>query len=281
MSVLTIAAIQPVLRWLRPGENLAAVRMAAERAVSESAAAGRPVDVVVLPEAFAGHPPERGGDATAGDAERFLAELARSLGVVVIGGTVERRDERGRITNTCFVHDAAGAVIARYDKRMLFGGERDGRSAGDGTTVFELGSVRVGVLICADLWHPELARELRARVDVLVVPAKTTVESESAMAYARTLWHALALTRGMESGVAVVVSDWAAGPQEVVADASAPVKFTSGATTIVDPSGRPLIERVQQTIDGGGAGSIVATIDTEALAAYRAYRQRVGLLPSA
>jgi predicted amidohydrolase len=201
--------------------------------------------------------------------------------VAVVGGTVERRDHRGRITNTCFVHDASGAVIARYDKRMLFGGERDGRSAGDGTTVFDIAGVRIGVLICADLWHPELARELRARVDVLAVPAKTTVESAEAMRYARALWHGLALTRGMESGFAVVVSDWAAGPQENLVDASRPVKLTSGATTIVDPSSRPVIERVQRTIDSGGAGSIVATIETVGLQAYRAYRARVGLLPGA
>jgi hypothetical protein len=85
----------------------------------------------------------------------------------------------------------------------------------------------------------------------------------------------------MENGYAVVVSDWAGGPQEDAEGASQPVKFTSGATTIVDPSGRPMIERVQRTIEGGGAGSLVATIDTDGLGAYRAYRQRVGLLPSA
>jgi predicted amidohydrolase len=101
--------------------------------------------------------------------------------------------------------------------------------------------------------------------------------------YARKLWWNLALTRAMENGLPVVVSDWAAGRHEAVSTVEQQkvraVHYTSGAACIVDPGKRPDIDATQSTITAGHKGILEATIDLEAVAAYRRHRQQVGLLP--
>lgn len=275
---VVVAAMQPALRWLQPMANMHALRQSVERLVAEAN-----VDLVVLPEAFAGMPPEYDGGAAGQSARQFLQTLARACRVNVVGGTVEHRDEQGRIFNSCLCVDSTGELIGQYAKRVLFAREPQTRTGGDWPGVFELAGVRVGVLICADLWFPELARELCGQVDLLAVPAKTAVPSDQYVAYARALWHNLALTRAMENGWPVVVSDWAAGRDEsqYVVDGTKvrEVKYTAGAATIVDPAGRPDMARIQKTLAGGEPGVVVATIDLDAVGEYRTYRRSVGLLP--
>jgi len=91
--------------------------------------------------------------------------------------------------------------------------------------VLEVDGVRIAVLICADLWDPQLTRELIGRADVVCVPAKTAVPSDQYVEYARILWHGLALIRAMENGLPIAVSDWASGrhtPKEVDVSVGSP-----------------------------------------------------------
>jgi len=276
---LRIAAVQPALRWLQPMPNMHLLRQTLERFASRQT-----VDIVVLPEAFNGQPAEHDDGAAAEQTRQFLRTLARTCHVNVIGGSIEYRHEDGRIRNTCFVVDREGREIGQYAKRKLFARETDTRTPGDQAGVFEIAGFRVGVLICADLWFCELARELAGRVDVLCVPAKTTVPSDRYIEYARVLWLNLALTRAVENALPVVVSDWAQARHEgelVVTDRRMQqVHYTAGASSIVDPARRPDVDKIQQALPAGRAGVIVSQIDLDAVAKFRAYRANVGLLPT-
>jgi predicted amidohydrolase len=276
--IIRVAALQPALGWLRPMPNMHLLRQAAECVVRESGA-----DLLVLPETFTGQPCDYDQGASGRQARQFLATLAKACRVNVIGGSIDYQYEGGERRNTCFVVDRDGAEVGSYHKRVLFARELESRQAGAGPGIFDVAGARVGVLSCADLWDPALAREMLGRVDLLCVPAKTTVPSDRYVEYARTLWWNLALTRAMENGVPVVVSDWAEGRHEtkrlVEGTTIRDTHYTSGGGSVCDPSGRPEIVRIQQTLARGAAGVLTAAIDLDAVARFREYRQSVGLLP--
>ena len=267
--LLRVAALQPELSFDRPDESLAAIRDQLHALHTEGRA-----DLLVLPELFDGRPES----ANEGRATEFLRSLARESGANVIGGSCLITEGGGRRVNRCFVFGADGRPLGHYDKRVLFAGESKVREAGDRPAVFDLDGVRVGVLVCADLWHPELARELVGRVDVLAVPVKSSVPARRQVEYARSLWHAMALTRAIENGFVVVVSDWPAG-REPHGKSSRHPHYTAGAACIVDPSHRPDLSRIQHTAPNGKPTVLRADIDLDAMAAFRAYRRSVGLLP--
>ncbi len=282
---IRVAALQP---QLEPGAAINNMMIIRRMVVDLTDTA--PLDVVVLPEMFDGGDRGRPGDRPespakrAADARSFLGNLARAGNVNVIGGGIEFPDAAGTIRNSCFVVDRQGCEVGRYDKRTLFSREADQRSPGSVAGIFEIdGSIKIGVLICADLWPPELARELVGAVDLLCVPAMTAVPAESHVKYARHLWHSLSLTRAMENGMAVAVADWSAErPQQPIpGDRTAARRtfHTCGAATICDPGHRPDLTRIQTTIPPDRPGAVRTDIDLEALARYREYRTSVGLLP--
>jgi predicted amidohydrolase len=279
---LRIAALQPSLSAQAGTANMVLLRR-----MVEDLAADAPLDVVVLPEAFDPRTAESGqarqADQAAG-ARQFLRHLARACSVNVIGGSMEYPVPPGRPRNSCFVVDRQGNELGRYDKRVLFSHEADRRSPGEGPGIFDFEGLRVGVLICGDLWRPELARELLDSVDLVCVPAMTAVPSERHVEYARALWFSLALTRAMENALAVAVSDWADGRHDttfsVEGTRTRRTLYTCGAACICDPGRRPEIKSVQRCRPGGEPCALRAEIDLAALAEYRKYRRAVGLLPA-
>jgi len=250
----------------------------------EALCASAKVDLIVLPETFSGVPAEDGDDAPAAQARQFLSTLARVCEVAVVGGSITHRSDDGNIHNTSYVMDRTGACVGTYDKRRLFAHELETRTPGTEAGVFEVDGMRIGVLICADLWYPELARTLIGRVDILCVPSATVVQSEANRTYARGVWHQLALVRAVENGLVVAVSDWADGRHEakrVVNDVETrEVAWTAGVASVSDPSHRPDLQRLQRTSHRGEECHVLATIDLARLEAYRDYRRSVGLLPS-
>jgi len=241
-----------------------------------------PADLLVLPEVFNGilcH-----YDPLAGPlARKFLSTLARVCKIAVVGGSIDYDDD-GTRRNSCYVFDADGNEVGVYHKRMLFGSEQGARAPGESPGIFELAGVRVAVLICADLWNPDYARELVGKADLLCVPAKTSVPIESHADYARQLWWNLALTRAMANALPIVVSDWSLARHEATALVDGTkvhsVHYTCGAASITDPSKRPDFEAIQMKLGVKQAGILAATIDLDAVARYRDYRRSMGLLPT-
>lgn len=268
VTSFTICAIQPSTVWQEPERTFQRIDRLVGLTVGR-----RALDLVVLPEHFNGAL-ENDDEATQWQAAcSFAAALARQHRVNLVAGSVERWDEtRQARVNTAVVFDRQGQEVGRYQKRRLFGYElQRGVLPGEEALVVELEGVRCGVLICADLWFPELVRALAGQIDLLCVPAQTTIRPESDPAYARMLWHTLAMTRAQENVIAVTVSDHAA-------TAEAPFRC-GGVASLTDPSAQPDLNAMQKVMGDGGAGFVVGVIDLARLKDFRDYRRRNGLLP--
>jgi predicted amidohydrolase len=99
---------------------------------------------------------------------------AAAAGMVVVAGFVEE-DERGVLRNSAVVL-AGGAAVHVHRKLYLptYGIFQEERffAAGRRLDLAPLGWGPTGVLICEDLWHPELARRLSlAGAKLLLVPS--------------------------------------------------------------------------------------------------------------
>jgi deaminated glutathione amidase len=96
---------------------------------------------------------------------RDILALAGRLGLWLVLGSAHRLTAPHRPHNSLYIVDSTGAVVDRYDKRFCAGDpdERSGDLAhytpGDHPSVFTVGGVRCGALICHDYRYPELYRE--------------------------------------------------------------------------------------------------------------------------
>ena len=200
----------------------------------------------------------------------FLAamrELAREtgawllLGSLVIDPAGEPGSDPGesRLANRSFLIDAAGAIVARYDKIHMFdidlpGGESYRESnayrPGGATVVAETPWGRLGMTVCYDVRFPHLYRALaHAGADFLSVPSVFTVPTGTAH------WHVLLRSRAIENGCFVFAP---AGWGE-----HAGGRKSYGHSLIVDPWGAVLADR------GDGVGIVTARIEPARIAEAR------------
>lgn len=109
---------------------------------------------------------------------RGLSDCAKENGIILAGGTVPET-EGDKLYNTCFVFDAKGKILKKVRKAHLFniaieGGlnfsESDTFSPGDEAPVIDLGSCKIGIMICFDVRFPEWAEKMQD-ADVIIVPA--------------------------------------------------------------------------------------------------------------
>jgi predicted amidohydrolase len=144
----------------------------------------------------------------------FLAgmrELAQELGIWLLLGSlvIDPAGEPGsegeeRLANRSFLVDAAGKIVARYDKIHMFdidlpGGESYRESnayrPGSRTVVAETPWGRLGMSVCYDVRFPQLYRALaQAGADFVAVPSVFTVPT------GRAHWHVLLRARAIENG---------------------------------------------------------------------------------
>jgi predicted amidohydrolase len=109
-----------------------------------------------------------------GEVENCFRESARKNGIWLIPGSIfERRD--GKIYNTAPVINPEGEVIARYSKQYPFYPYEKGVEASDNFVVFEVPGVgKVGLVICYDIWFPEIIRQLAwMGAEAIIVPTLT------------------------------------------------------------------------------------------------------------
>ena len=200
----------------------------------------------------------------------FLAgmrDLARETGAwILVGSMVIDPGESGeeRLANRSFLIDAAGAIVARYDKIHMFdidlpGGESYRESnayrPGGGTVVAETPWGKLGMTVCYDVRFPHLYRSLaHAGAEFLSVPSVFTVPTGTAH------WHVLLRARAIENACFVFApAAWGE---------HAGGRRSYGHSLIVDPWGRVLA-------DGGeGVGIVTAEIDPAEIAKAR------GMVPS-
>lgn len=262
MAKLPIALIQT-----RTPASPAAALAHVEPLIREAAAGG--AKLILTPEAtnFLIRDPaaraaalaDQDGDGVVGG----LRQLARELGVwLLIGSAIVKSGHEGdeRAANRSFLIDAAGAVVATYDKLHVYDvdlptGERWRESAairpGDAAVVADTPWARLGLTICYDIRFPQLYRALaRAGAGMISVPAAFTVPTGEAH------WETLLRARAIETGC-WILAPAQAGPHE-------DGRRTWGRSTVIGPWGE-----VVGRLDHDEPGVLFAMVDFDAVARAR------------
>ena len=147
-----------------------------------------------------------------GKIQSFLSQIARELGIWLVGGTIPLRSvDPARVRNSTLVFSPDGECVSRYDKIHLFRFD-NGDESYDEARVLESGKLpvvfsmpskdghvwRVGLSVCYDLRFPELYRSQQA--DIWLVPSAFT--HTTGMAH----WEVLLRARAIENLSFVVAS---------------------------------------------------------------------------
>ena len=185
-----------------------------------------------------------------GDSSRFIASLARELGVVIVASLFERRAP-GLYHNTAVVFETNGETAGTYRKMHIPDDpgfyEKFYFTPGDlGFTPIRTSLGTLGVLVCWDQWYPEAARLMAlAGADLLIYPTAIgwdPADSDDEKRRQQGAWqtvqrgHAVAnglpllavnrvgfeaSSREPETGIQFWGGSFAAGPQgEILAQAS-------------------------------------------------------------
>jgi predicted amidohydrolase len=138
------------------------------------------IQMVVLPELATYGSSTELAIKLPGEVENCYQEAARKHDIWLIPGSIfEKRD--GRIFNTAPVINPAGEIVARYSKMFPFLPYEKGVEAGDQFVVFDVPGVgRIGLMICYDMWYPEMARQLAwMGAEAIIVPTQTNTNDRS------------------------------------------------------------------------------------------------------
>ncbi|HEV8292611.1 MAG TPA: carbon-nitrogen family hydrolase [Tepidisphaeraceae bacterium] len=221
---MKIYGVQLDIAWEDKQANHDKVRKLLEKTRPEKGS------LVVLPEMFdTGFTMEvaKVSDEKTGVTRKFLADLAKELGVWVMGGFVNSDAKSGR--NEAAVFDPQGKEAARYQKIHPFtrGGEARCYSAGCEVKTFRWGDFTVCPFICYDLRFPEIFRmAVRRGVNLFLVIANWPLPREGH-------WATLLEARAIEN-LAYVVGVNRAGND--------PKYVYFGRSRIIDPHGKVIAE---------------------------------------
>ena len=192
------------------------------------------VDMVVLPELSFIDTMKKMKDQAEeipGDLTKFFSKLAKKYGVWLVPGSMYERSGDD-VFNTALVFSPKGEIIGKYRKRYPWC-PYEKTKPGKDPFVFNIDGVgKVGIMICYDLWFPEVARDLiNLGAELILVPTMTTTGDRS---QEKLIARATAITQQC-----YVVSCNGVGYGGV------------GESMIVDPEGHALQE--------GGSGPFIQT----------------------
>ena len=196
-------------------------------------------------------------------------EIAAKRGMWVLLGSLAllTDDADGRFANRSILIDAAGEIVARYDKIHMFDvdvgqGESYRESAGfrpgAQAVVADTPWGRIGLTICYDMRFPALHRALaEAGADILTSPAAFTVPT------GRAHWHTLLRARAIETGC-VVLAPAQTGAHPSRHATGARRRSTYGHSLAIGPWGEVLADA------GEAPGVTLLDIDLAAVGEARA-----------
>ena len=224
---MKISILQMPVAFARPDDNIKTLR----RMVAEAMRAEP--DVLVLPElwrlGFYPQPIAVHADLDGQQSRAVLAELARTNGVNIVGGTVANRRE-GKVYTTCYIFDRTGAEVDTKDKAHLFSpsGESKDFAAGKDMVTFRLDGVLCGVAVCYDVRFPEFIRKLALEdIAVLFLPAAWPASRLSH-------WQTLTRARAIENQVYGLAANEAGTDEQG--------NHLAGHSAILDPWGEAIVE---------------------------------------
>ena len=208
-------------------------------------------DLVVLPELFTtGYQftsleevEKLAEEIPSGPSCATLIKYANSKSLYIVFGIAERHGEA--LFNSAVLIGPEG-FIGRYRKSHLFYEEKLFFSPGDtGFNVFDIGTAKLGMMVCYDWWFPEAARTLALKgADIICHPSNLVL----------TGCHRAMQTRSLENAVYSITAN------RIGAEARGgkkELRFT-GRSQIVDPSGQVLL-----TLDDDMEGIAAFDIDVD------------------
>lgn len=206
----------------------------ATRLVADAARSG--ATLVALPELFNrwGSAAELrdGAEPLAGPTLTGMRELATTLRITLLAGSIIERHADGTLTNTSCLVDPLGEIVASYRKIHLFDVDVPGAvhresatvTAGAEVVVADAGPLRLGLATCYDLRFPELFRaQLDRGATAVALPSAFTA------ATGKDHWEPLLRARAIENQVFVVAPNQRGSSNEKL--------HWHGRSMIVDPWG--------------------------------------------
>jgi N-carbamoylputrescine amidase len=169
-----------------------------------------------------------------------MTSLAGELGVTILLATAERDESHGDLYNTVFALTADGRIAGKHRKINIHCSHtaESWADVGHSAEVIDLPEFKIGVLICADAWHPALASELAAKGAELIISGANWGETPCPP---ESCWE----KRSLETGVPVWVCNRTGTEHEL--------NFEDAAS-IVAVSGKRLLSHT-------GPGSVILLFD--------------------
>ena len=211
-------------------------------------------DVVLLPElAASGYPPEDllFHSGMRAQVARSLERLRREvLGITLVAGYPEY--DGNRIFNSAIVI-RDGVVLANHRKACLPNyrvfDEKRYFTPGINPTVLELNGIKVGVLVCEDVWEPYPARQSRdAGAQVLFVINASPYEMDKQLQREQEVGRA----RVTETGIPLVFLNLVGGQDELVFDGNSFVLDAAGIVTQRAPAFTEGLYAVDLALEASG-----------------------------
>lgn len=214
---------------------------------------GKALDLVVCPELFMSGYFVAGqlhvlAEPADGPFAQAVATLARKAGTAIVYGYPER--DGATVYNSALAIGADGALLANHRKLAIPPGCEEGWFApGNGLTLFQLGGMTCGLLVCYDAEFPEAVRAAcLAGAETVIVPTALSDQWDQvadrvipSRAFENGCWLLYANHAGTENGLTY-----------------------HGGSCILTPQGRDAARA------GRGEELITATIDAKTVAAARA-----------
>jgi predicted amidohydrolase len=151
-----------------------------ESAILDELAEYRP-DIICLPEyCFTRHHTVHVDEAAyASENLKYVLDLSARFRCTVIGGSFVEKVNEGLYNHSYLV--IHGKTVGHYAKINLYGRESAaGIQAGTEYRSFDVGSLRIGILICADVLNAESFKKMREhRCDMIFVPTTSPKKRET------------------------------------------------------------------------------------------------------
>jgi predicted amidohydrolase len=275
-NALTLLALQ-----IHPSSNLTDTFFQIQSLLQQAVKQHQSIDCAVLPEYAFGTFREwvtskQESDQLTKEIQTTIGKYAKENKLAIVAGSVPFQTDTNQWRNRSFVFSATGKILGSYDKHHPFRAEkRLGLEPGILRPSFELQGLRVGVVICSDLWFHDLVSELVPKVDFLAVPTMTTVLDKEYIRYGQWAWQSLVSVRSKEYTIPIISTDQASREY-------APSVYTCGGSCIADPSHRftntegPDTQALRVP-PNEYSNFLISQISMKAIREYAEYRRDVGL----
>ena len=125
-------------------------------------------DFILFPEYFLGW-----SDKHKEILKIFKKEAIRHNMNFILGSVIE--NSKDKYYNTCFLIDKKGKIIGKHRKIHLYKKWENKITSGKAIKIFKIDNIKVGIVICLDVYFPKDIIKLR-NADIIIVPNMTSRE---------------------------------------------------------------------------------------------------------